>query len=122
MIGLAIVRSLAPFLSTYSPTQQGLAELWRAAGLEPVQARVIALPIVFTDGSWSPFPGGQARRATACRWPRRARRGCARQHRALTTSPEGRVFLIARASAVRAWRRGVEASGMSKLAGPAALE
>jgi hypothetical protein len=92
MIGLAIVRSLAPFLSPYSPTQQVLADLWRAAALEPVQTRAIELPIVFTDGSWSPFPGGQVRRAAACRWPRRARRGCARQHQALTTSPDGHVF------------------------------
>jgi hypothetical protein len=72
--------------------QQVLADLWRAAALEPVQTRAIEVPIVFTDGSWSPFPGGQVRRAAACRWPRRARRGCARQHQALTTSPDGHVF------------------------------
>lgn len=85
-----------------------LADLFRAAGLEKVEARAVEVPTVFRDFGdyWSPFLGGQAPAPGYAMSLSEERRAELRERirAGLPTNPKGEHHLVARARAVRGIR------------------
>jgi SAM-dependent methyltransferase len=92
-----------------------LAELFRGARLDQVEARAIDVPTTFRDFNdyWSPFLGGQGPAPAYAMSLSDERRAALREgiRARLPIAADGSIHLIARAWAVRGMRRGPDVEG-----------
>lgn len=88
--------------------RERLLDVFRDAGFDQTEARVLDVPTVFTDFNdyWSPFLGGQGPAATYCSTLSNERQVLLRERlrAVLPIEPDGSIRLIARALAVRGVR------------------